>query len=59
MHRAAESDRFELGPPFTDSSLFPVWSHIERFFADCELQRQGVTALYDILAIRLSVSSGA
>jgi hypothetical protein len=50
MHRAAESNTFELGPPFTDSSLFPVWSRIERFFADCELQRQGVTDLYHILA---------
>jgi len=49
MHRATEST-FELGPPFTDSSVFPVWSRIERFFADCELQRQGVTSLYDILA---------
>jgi hypothetical protein len=50
MHRAAESNTFELGPPFTDSSLFPVWSRIERFFGDCELQRQGVTALYDLLS---------
>jgi hypothetical protein len=50
MHRAAENNGFDLGPPSADSSLFPVWSRIERFFADSELQRQTVTVLYDILA---------
>jgi hypothetical protein len=50
MHRAGANSTFELGPPLADSSLFPVWTRIERFFSDCELQRQGVNALYQILA---------
>ncbi len=52
MHRAVENNTFDLCPPSADSSLFPVWSRIERFFADSELQRQTVTVLYEILADR-------
>lgn len=49
MHRAV-GDTFELGPPLATSSLFPVWSRIERFFGGSELQRERITNLYAILA---------